>query len=90
MSAVRTSVSMVSASDVSSTTSSHLTNSAHRETYESAHSVMLAVFAAYSQKAAQVSVPRLATAGGDLAGYISQIIPFYTDCLLQVSALSST
>ena len=68
-------------------TSSHLTDSTHRETYESAHSVMLAVFAAYSQKTAQLSAPRPVAADSDLAGYISQIIPFYTDCLLEVSAL---
>ncbi|EPS96517.1 hypothetical protein FOMPIDRAFT_1062184 [Fomitopsis schrenkii] len=63
----------------------HLSNSTHRETYESAHSVMLAVFAAYAQKATQLSVPRLATASGDLASYISQIMPFYTNCLLENS-----
>lgn len=49
---------------------------------------MLAVFAAYAQKATQLSVPRLATASGDLASYISQIMPFYTNCLLEVSLFS--
>lgn len=86
---VRISTSTVSAFDISFYAFSHLSNSTYRETYESAHSVMLAVFAAHAQKASQLPAPRLATSGGNLASYISQIIPFYTDCLLEVSLTAS-
>jgi len=60
-----------------------LSDATHRETYESAHSVMLAVFAAYAQKTVQHTPAR---AGAESSGFISQIIPFYTECLLQNSS----
>ena len=47
--------------------------------------MMLAVFAAYSQKATLLTVPRQQANRGDLTGYISQIVPFYIDRLLEVS-----
>ncbi|KAH9841383.1 uncharacterized protein C8Q71DRAFT_803106 [Rhodofomes roseus] len=62
----------------------HLSNATHRETYESAHSVMLAIFAAYAQKTGQQAAR--AAADGDSSGFISQIIPFYTGCLLENSS----
>ncbi|KAH9936123.1 uncharacterized protein B0H18DRAFT_1100836 [Fomitopsis serialis] len=60
-----------------------LSDVTHRETYESAHSVMLAVFSAYAQKTTQHASTH---AGAESSSFISQIIPFYTECLLENSS----
>ena len=60
----------------------HLYDSSHRETYESAHSVILSIFASQtgSTTVAEVqgtSVPR--------PTFVEKIVPFYARCLLEVS-----
>lgn len=56
----------------------HFFDSSHRETYESAHSVMLSIFAAHARKAGEVP---------DSLGkpsFAEQITPFYARCLAEV------
>ncbi|KZT73966.1 hypothetical protein DAEQUDRAFT_363943 [Daedalea quercina L-15889] len=62
-----------------------LSDTEHRETYESAHSAMLAIFAAYAQKSTQHLTTQAATVDGKTSGFIREIIPFYTECLLENS-----
>ena len=64
----------------------HLSNSAHRETFESAHSVMLAIFAAHAQKprTGVTSVSDTTTVTHDHLAFAEQIVPFYTQCLIEV------
>ena len=56
----------------------HLFDPSHRETYESAHSVMLSIFASHARGAGE-SVVGL---GGE--SFAEQITPFYTRCLVEV------
>ncbi|KAL4244684.1 hypothetical protein ABKN59_010246 [Abortiporus biennis] len=66
----------------------HLSDPSHRETYESAHSVMLAIFS-LAQKVADgefntnnaTSSPTTTT-----TPFVEQIVPFYTRCLIENSA----
>lgn len=67
---------------------SHLNDPTHRETYESAHSVMLAIFSAHAkaQKAGNVSDPAsLKNNSGDYEpAFAEQIVPAYARCLVSV------
>lgn len=59
----------------------HLYDSSHRETYESAHSVILSIFAAQTgptpvAEAQATAVPR--------PTFVEKIVPFYARCLLEV------
>ena len=57
----------------------HLDDPSHRETYESAHSVVLAIFVAHAQKTT-ASAPR---EPGQLP-FAEEFIPAYVQCLLDV------
>lgn len=63
------------------TSSRHLNDASHRETYESAHSAMLAIFAAQlgSTAAAEDQVTSVAH-----PTFAEKIVPFYIRCLLEV------
>jgi hypothetical protein len=94
----------------------YLADPSHRETFESAHSVVLAIFASYAQQQEHPQRPlnlssstdlrqrriisRLVTEPGthqhdqvpdrglnspDLTGFIPRMIPFYAQCLIEVS-----
>lgn len=59
----------------------HLSDLSHRETYESSHSVMLAIFAAHAQKAGEGKV--VAVSRGEPA-FAEQVVPSYVRCLINV------
>lgn len=60
-------------------------NHVHRETYESAHSVMLAIFASYAQKTGEISPePRRMPGKDTLTAFAEESVPFYTQCLIEV------
>jgi hypothetical protein len=65
---------------------SHLSDPSHRETFESAHSVMLAILAAHTQKAGQPSPSFSQTTENDKRpqAFAEQAVPFYTQCLIDV------
>jgi hypothetical protein len=52
----------------------HLSDASHRETFESAHSVVLAIFALHAQKSASQQE----------GGFTRKIVPFYATCLIDV------
>lgn len=54
-----------------------MSDPSHRETYESAHSVVLAIFASHAQTTSSYTDDKQAT-------FIQQIIPSYLKCLLDV------
>ncbi|KAJ8583880.1 hypothetical protein M405DRAFT_747952 [Rhizopogon salebrosus TDB-379] len=54
----------------------HLSDASHRETFESAHSVVLAIFALHAQKSASQQE----------GGFTRKIVPFYATCLIDNSA----
>ncbi|KAF7299206.1 hypothetical protein MIND_00869300 [Mycena indigotica] len=56
-----------------------LSVSTHRESYESAHSLILAVFAAHADHA------QTQPSDGDGQGFVVRMIPFYAQCLLENS-----
>ena len=56
----------------------HLHDASHRETFESAHSVVLAIFAAHAQKATDSALSQD-------GGFTRKIVPFYANCLIDVS-----
>ncbi|KAF9814972.1 hypothetical protein IEO21_04822 [Rhodonia placenta] len=61
-------------------------NHVHRETYESAHSVMLAIFASYAQKTGEISPePRRMPGKDTLTAFAEESVPFYTQCLIENS-----
>jgi hypothetical protein len=60
---------------------SHLNDASHRETYEPAHSVILAIFAAQS---GSTTVAEVQGAGVPRPTFVEKIVPFYTRCLLEV------
>ncbi|KAI0345822.1 hypothetical protein BDW22DRAFT_1353428 [Trametopsis cervina] len=72
----------------------HLEDLAHRETFESAHSVMLAIFAAHALKAEKLAANDLRRqTGGDSKEdgtrpqpFAEQVVPFYTQCLVDNSS----
>ncbi|OBZ71175.1 hypothetical protein A0H81_08652 [Grifola frondosa] len=55
----------------------HLSDSSHRETYESAHSVMLAIFASHARRMGERDERASAA-----PAFAEQIVPFYTQCLI--------
>lgn len=62
----------------------HLNDAGHRETFESAHSVMLAVFASHAQKSGVVRQD-----GALLQhrfAFAEQYVPSYVQCLIDVSS----
>ena len=72
--------------------SRHLSDASHRDLYESAHSVILAILASSAlpvnseirdtSNANSISDP-------DSANFVTRIIPFYAQCLIEVSYLLS-
>ncbi|KAG1765960.1 hypothetical protein EDD22DRAFT_879548 [Suillus occidentalis] len=56
----------------------HLSDASHHETFESAHSVVLATFASHAQKARESTSQQ----GG---GFTRDIVPFYANCLIDNS-----
>ena len=61
--------------------SRHLYDSSHRETYESAHSVILSIFAAQTGSTPAASVQGT---GVPRPTFVEKIVPFYARCLLEV------
>ncbi|KAL6301960.1 hypothetical protein BKA93DRAFT_827783 [Sparassis latifolia] len=70
----------------------HLFDPSHRETYESAHSVMLAVFASHAQKAGERGRRGRSAAGSAVrsgaesaSAFAEEVVPFYVQCLIDNS-----
>ena len=64
---------------------SHLDDASHRETYESAHSVILAVFAAHAHaQPDSIIVAGVKGKGPSQATFVEKIVPFYVHSLLEV------
>ncbi|TFK52398.1 hypothetical protein OE88DRAFT_1657649 [Heliocybe sulcata] len=65
----------------------HLSSPTHRETYESAHSVVLAIFSKYAQR--QDRMQERPTVKGKeksaLPTFVERLVPFYTNCLVENS-----
>lgn len=61
----------------------HLFEPAHRETYESSHSVVLAVFSLHAQRVGDGSGAVRIDATVERP-FAEKIIPFYINCLLEV------
>nr|VWO96328.1 Carnitine acetyl transferase [Ganoderma boninense] len=59
----------------------HLWDPSHRETYESAHSVMLAIFASHAQN----SAVRQQQPSGVGSAFAEKIVPMYARCLVENS-----
>ncbi|KAI0352611.1 hypothetical protein OH77DRAFT_1428324 [Trametes cingulata] len=59
----------------------HLWDSSHRETYESAHSVMLSIFAAHAQNAEKRADDRESA-----PPFAEKLVPMYARCLLENSS----
>ncbi|KAF7767893.1 hypothetical protein Agabi119p4_7136 [Agaricus bisporus var. burnettii] len=69
----------------------HLSEVSHRETFESAHSVILAVFASHAQQRQRQSVVvsdrvDLLSAYSENNDFIKKMVPFYARCLIENSA----
>jgi hypothetical protein len=67
---------------VLSNSSRHLYDSSHRETYESAHSVILSIFASQT---GSTTVDEVQDTGVPRPTFVEKIVPFYARCLLEVS-----
>ena len=63
---------------------SHLYDSSHRETFESAHSVMLSIFAANADKPHSPLVVNQGETQDELVGLARRLVPGYVKCLLDV------
>jgi len=61
----------------------HLSDPAHRETYESAHSVVLAILALHAQRVGEGS--SVVKIDSNDRPFAERIVPFYTNCLLENS-----
>ncbi|KZT11854.1 uncharacterized protein LAESUDRAFT_719793 [Laetiporus sulphureus 93-53] len=61
----------------------HLSDVSHRETYESAHSVMLAIFTSYAQKSSQGNTKGVQTS--EIPTFAEESVPFYVQCLIENS-----
>ncbi|KAI0056552.1 hypothetical protein BV25DRAFT_1920897 [Artomyces pyxidatus] len=61
----------------------HLDDPGHRETYESAHSVVLAIFAAHPSATANERAG--ATVSASVPTFVERLVPFYARCLLENS-----
>lgn len=72
----------------------HLFDPAHRETFESAHSVVLAIFAANAANASIVNNEHLPEAHKvssrkrSVAQFAERMVPYYMWCLLEVQCSS--
>ncbi|CDO71678.1 hypothetical protein BN946_scf184915.g22, partial [Trametes cinnabarina] len=62
----------------------HLWDPSHRETYESAHSVMLAIFAAYAKADGHVAGPLRAPQSEP--SFTEKLVPMYARCLVENSS----
>ncbi|KAH8104589.1 hypothetical protein BXZ70DRAFT_998607 [Cristinia sonorae] len=60
----------------------HLSDPSHRETYESAHSVMLAIFASHAQRASE---GKGTARSPQEPAFAEQIVPYYVQCLIDNS-----
>ena len=63
--------------------SRHLYDSSHRETYESAHSVILSIFASQT---GSTTVAEVQDIGVPRPTFVEDIVPFCARCLLEVSS----
>jgi len=61
----------------------HLNDMSHRETYESSHSVILAIFAAQQ---GSIMAAKVQGTGVRWPTFVEKIVPFYVRCLLENSA----
>lgn len=61
---------------------SHLSDTSHREIYEAAHSVILAVFSRSAQKPAEIDPSNIQHEQENL--FIASMVPFYVQCLIEV------
>ncbi|KAM6503399.1 hypothetical protein JOM56_000342 [Amanita muscaria] len=65
----------------------HLSESSHREIYESAHSVILAIFASHASSCDQETEEQTKIEDGPFPNnFVTRIIPFYAHCLVENSA----
>lgn len=67
---------------------SHLYDPSHRETFESAHSVMLSIFAAHADKpsAFQMKGKEAEENADKQINLANSLVPGYVKCLLEVSS----
>ncbi|KIM89224.1 hypothetical protein PILCRDRAFT_768547 [Piloderma croceum F 1598] len=66
----------------------YLYDPSHRETFESAHSIILGIFAAHAQKAADVKLnAKQRPSNSELKGtsFVESLVPFYAGCLIENS-----
>ena len=61
--------------------SRYLSDSSNREIYESSHSVILAILASHSPSA-NPEISKSEVPGG----FVTRLIPFYAQCLIEVSS----
>ena len=61
----------------------YLSDPPHRETFESAHSVVLGIFAAHAQKVSEAGNSNTKLLSG---GFVESLVPFYAGCLIEVLA----
>lgn len=63
----------------------HLFDPSHRETFESAHSVVLGIFAAHAQKVAEAKNTGASQTNVNGPSFVESLVPFYVGCLIEVS-----
>ncbi|TCD60595.1 hypothetical protein EIP91_009826 [Steccherinum ochraceum] len=71
----------------------HLSDSSHREAYESSHSVMLAIFASYAERANKGEAEAISHSHQEGPAFAEQVVPSYVRSLIENSedgALSTT
>lgn len=81
VSSVRTSRALILLVLIRLLSSRHLNNASHRETYESAHSTILAIFAAQLGSTTPTEDQDM---GIGRPTFVEKIVPFYMQCLLEV------
>ncbi|KAH7885077.1 hypothetical protein F5I97DRAFT_1928494 [Phlebopus sp. FC_14] len=64
----------------------HLNDATYRDMFESAHSVVLAIFSSRARKAMERPDPRTATPHTQNITFTEKMVPFYTTCLIENSA----
>lgn len=70
----------------------YLSDPSHRETFESAHSVVLGIFAAHAQKVADAKLnAKQRPSNSELKGttFVESLVPFYAGCLIEVGRIQS-
>lgn len=85
----RTLFSALSHSNILRYDSSHLSDPSYRETYESSHSVVLAIFASHADHHAAGQENMSSSdvrAPGQGPRFTERLVPFYTHCLIEVRA----